>query len=531
MNWIKRNWKSMVILWCLVPVLLAGYYGIQKQGYFVDEVWSYGLANSKEYAHIYSPEGWDQHWIEPQYFKSYIEVDPGEGFSYESVFKNQENDNHPPLFYLILHTVSSFFPGQFSKWYGILPNLVYLLITNIFLYRLLRKLSFSRSASVIGMLFYGLSAGAISCAIYIRMYMMMTMWMVILLNLYYEVMYNNEFRILDYVGCMLITFAGYMTQYYFYIAVFFGAVMLSLILLYKRKMKQFSGFVVSNIGSLVLVLLCFPISFKKILGKDTSRGIQAYQNLSKHTDVLEKIRKFYWVLNDELFFSKLKYIIILLLAGMIAVIGYQCLKKKQTLCFREQIYILIPICIFAGYFLVMALIAPYQVDRYIFVLYPIAAVIVLYVIQKLLHTILVPEKTIAFFLLLFTLFFSFGEIEKIQYIYPEEKKNLQIVEQHQQEDCIYVSDEGYLITADIIELINYSAVRKINSADLQFVREFLRPGKDEVMMYIDKELGEKKSIQSELGRNEQVGKYEYLFETDKCYVYHVRIVPEGVDRS
>ena len=89
MNWIKRNWKSMVILWCLVPVLLAGYYGIQKQGYFVDEVWSYGLANSKEYAHIYSPEGWDQHWIEPQYFKSYIEVDPGEGFSYESVFKNQ----------------------------------------------------------------------------------------------------------------------------------------------------------------------------------------------------------------------------------------------------------------------------------------------------------------------------------------------------------------------------------------------------------------------------------------------------------
>lgn len=122
-------------------------------------------------------------------------------------------------------------------------------------------------------------------------------------------------------------------------------------------MKQFSGFVVSNIGSLVLVLLCFPISFKKILGKDTSRGIQAYQNLSKHTDVLEKIRKFYWVLNDELFFSKLKYIIILLLAGMIAVIGYQCLKKKQTLCFREQIYILIPICIFAGYFLVMALIA------------------------------------------------------------------------------------------------------------------------------------------------------------------------------
>lgn len=523
MNCIKCSWKSIIILCCLIPVLIAGYYGIQKQGYFVDEIWSYGLANSKEYAHIYSPEGWDQHWMEPQYFKSYIEVDPGEEFSYESVFKNQEDDNHPPLFYLVLHTICSLFPGKFSKWFGIVPNLLYLFITNLFLYCLLKKLSFSKTEAVIGMLFYGLSAGAISCTIYIRMYMMMTMWMIILLNLYYDILYNKESRIKDFVRCTLITFAGYMTQYYFYIAVFFGACMLSLILIYERKMKQFFGFIVSNIGSLLLVLFCFPISFIKILGKDTDRGIQAYQNLSKHIDVLEKIRKFYWVLNDELFFSKLKYIIILLLAGMIMVIGYQYLKKKQTLYIREQLYMLIPICIFAGYFMVIALIAPFQVDRYIFVLYPIAAVMVLYMIQRLLHIILVPEKMIVFFLLLLVQLFSYGEMKKIQYIYPEEKENLQIVEKHQQDDCIYISDQRYLITADIIELINYNAVRKINSADLQSVREFLRPGKNEVIMYMDKELGEKKNIQSELERNVQIGEYRYLFETDKCYVYQVQI--------
>lgn len=520
----------MVVFWCLIPMLVAGYYGIQKQGYFVDEVWSYGLANSKEYAHIYSPEGWDQHWIEPQYFKSYIEVDPGEGFSYESVFKNQEDDNHPPLFYLILHTVCSFFPGEFSKWFGIVPNLLYLFITNLFLYCLLRRLSFSRAASVIGMLFYGLSAGAISCAIYIRMYMMMTMWMVILLNLYYDVMYKDEFQIRDYIGCMIITFAGYMTQYYFYIAVFFGAGVLSFILIYKRKIKQLFWFIASNIGSLLLVLLCFPISFKKILGKDTSRGIQAYQNLSNHTDVLGKIRKFYWVMNDELFFSKLKYIIILLIVGMIVVIGHHYLKKKQKLCFSEHIYmyILIPISIFMGYFTVIGIIAPFRVDRYIFVLYPIAVVIVLYVIHRLLRKILVPEKMISFFLLLFVLLFSYGEIEKIQYIYPEEKKNLQIVEQHQQDDCIYVSDQRYLITADIVELVKYRAVHRILSSDLKSIRGFLRPGNNEIMMYIDKEIEEKVSMQSVLWQIAQVGKYKYLFETDKCYVYQVQISTEGV---
>ena len=528
MNWIKRNWKSVVIFFCLVPVLVAGYYGIKKQGYFVDEIWSYGLANSKEYAHICSPEGWEQHWIEPQYFKSYIEVDQGEGFSYESVFKNQEDDNHPPLFYIILHTFCSFFSGQFSKWFGILPNLIYLLITNVFLYRLLRKLAFSRPEAVIGMLFYGLSAGAISCTIYIRMYMMMTMWMVILLNLYYDVMYNKEFQIRDYIGCMIITFAGYMTQYYFYIAVFFGAGVLSFILIFERKMKQFFWFIMSNIGSLLLVLFCFPISFTKILGKDTSRGVQAYKNLSEHTDILEKFDKFYEILDNQVFFSKLKYIIVICIIGMIAVIGHNYLKEKKLPCLRKQMYMLLLTCIFLGYFTVMVLIAPYRVDRYIFVLYPIAVVIVLYIVCKLLCKIHISRKIRVGIFFLLVLIFSYGEIGKIQYIYPEERDNLQIVNQYQQDDCIYVSDQGYLITADIPEVMMYSAVRKIYSAELSSFQKYLRIDKNEVMMYVDKQLGEKKSIQLELEKNMQVEECMYLFETDKCYVYQVRISPEGV---
>lgn len=78
----------------------------------MDEVWLYGLANSKNYAHLFMQEGWDADWIEPSYFENYIEVQPGEEFSYGAVFRNQTEDNHPPLFYLVLHTVSSFFPNK-----------------------------------------------------------------------------------------------------------------------------------------------------------------------------------------------------------------------------------------------------------------------------------------------------------------------------------------------------------------------------------------------------------------------------------
>ena len=51
-------------------------------------------------------------------FKDYLTVNKGEEFKLGSVIYNQTHDSHPPLFYLVLHLISSFFPGEFSKWFG-----------------------------------------------------------------------------------------------------------------------------------------------------------------------------------------------------------------------------------------------------------------------------------------------------------------------------------------------------------------------------------------------------------------------------
>ena len=70
--------KGLLIIFCLLPMLLVWYYGDKKEGYFVDELWSYGLANSTEYPHIYSIQGWDQKWQTPEYYMNYIEVEKGQ---------------------------------------------------------------------------------------------------------------------------------------------------------------------------------------------------------------------------------------------------------------------------------------------------------------------------------------------------------------------------------------------------------------------------------------------------------------------
>lgn len=106
------------------------------------------------------------------------------------------------------------------------------------------------------------------------MYMMLTMWMMILLYIYMKIYERESIRYIDFLICSIVTFAGCMTQYYFYIAVFFSAGTFGLLLLLNKNWKKIIGFIIANLGALLLVYISFPISFTKILGKDNDRGFK-----------------------------------------------------------------------------------------------------------------------------------------------------------------------------------------------------------------------------------------------------------------
>lgn len=108
----KANTKFVLVLIILVQVLFMLWYCNMKSGYFVDEIWSYGLSNSYYHAQIWEDGALDKTEINPQMFNDYLVVNEGEEFSYGSVIYNQTHDSHPPLFYMVLHTVSSFFRGH-----------------------------------------------------------------------------------------------------------------------------------------------------------------------------------------------------------------------------------------------------------------------------------------------------------------------------------------------------------------------------------------------------------------------------------
>ena len=86
-----------------------------KRFYYMDEAYSYGLSN-----HNMIPT-FKQNEYESTYdifYNNYFAVKKNERFDYRKVWKNQKNDVHTPIYYILLHTICSFFPGKFSWWYA-----------------------------------------------------------------------------------------------------------------------------------------------------------------------------------------------------------------------------------------------------------------------------------------------------------------------------------------------------------------------------------------------------------------------------
>jgi len=77
-------------------------------------------------------------WKTPSDAKDYLTVTEDEIFNYISPYYNQTRDVHPPLFYFLVHLVSSFALGSFSKYIIFSINLVFMLLTCLILRKIIK---------------------------------------------------------------------------------------------------------------------------------------------------------------------------------------------------------------------------------------------------------------------------------------------------------------------------------------------------------------------------------------------------------
>lgn len=164
-----------------------------------------------------------------------------QAFDYANVWAQQEADVHPPFYYVIIHTICSFFPGVFSKWFGLIPNLFCLPVIDILLYQIGKIMFGSRARSLMAVIVYGFGAMMMNMIIFIRMYALLTVAVlaaVFLFLWYFEREKDRRFWLYLY----LISIIGTLVQYYFLIVLFFLCLFQGIVFSGDGNGRMFSAF-------------------------------------------------------------------------------------------------------------------------------------------------------------------------------------------------------------------------------------------------------------------------------------------------
>lgn len=279
---IRKYAKPYLLLILLIAVQLiytSFCFVTKKQGCHSDEIWSYGLANSYYQPFIYMKDGVFiddmtvddvinyNEWESGEVFKDYITVQPGERFAYGSVYHNQTLDHHPPLYYMLLHTVCSFFPNSFSLYYSFFLNCIFLIVTQVFLYKLSKLILKSEYAALLPCILYGAGTGALSTFVFLRQYSLLTALGVMYTYFSAKLYLSENFDLKKHLTPVLITsFLMFMTHYngIAYVGIFTAC--MCVYLLCKKKIKKLFIYGGSQLAALGLFFAVYPAGWKQIMG-------------------------------------------------------------------------------------------------------------------------------------------------------------------------------------------------------------------------------------------------------------------------
>jgi len=320
----KIYFRFFLLVWCM-QMLTAVYFCCQKQGFHEDEYYTY-YSTARTYGLMIE----DGAWMERDtYFDEFVVLE-GQGFQYGLVKLVQSWDVHPPVYYWIFHTVCSFFPGQFSKWFGLGINLAAFGLSMFLLRCLSLKVTgYNEKLSLSVCFFYGFTPAAMSSVVFIRMYALLTVFVYLCAILHMSVVEKDRAEKLP-VGkfllpLMVVTYLGFLTQYYYFIFLFFMAFAFCLYLLWRdRNLWNCIRYGISLAAAFVLAYLTYPACLGQMFRGQ--RGAQATSNFFDLSNTLTRI-SFFWELLDEYVFGKTLFPLLLLLV-MMAV--FAALRRRKS---------------------------------------------------------------------------------------------------------------------------------------------------------------------------------------------------------
>lgn len=530
---LKRNKWQLAVL--ILVLLVQCFYISQKDGYHMDELLTFELANAEYNPWIvptqpvgrlakfmqqeiygdslgetlgnlkdtvadvlrnrgsskllsYKADVYEQPvWITREQFHEYITVGDRDGFNYLSVYFNVKDDNHPPLYFMLVHTMSSLFRDRISPWMGCVFNLAAVMGCCILMFALGRLLAAchyieERTGECWGLgsaLLYGCSSGAIATTVFIRMYGVLTFLCMLSLYLHLQKWLGEQSGTgKDFMKknglLILVTALGYWTQYFFLFYCLLLALTTVILLFRGGRKKEAFRYVRSMAVAAVVGVGVYPFGVKHIL--TSGRGVEAIGNLASGLSGYgERLLAFGRLLLARILGQgALGSVIVTALLGLgvvLLVIGRSKARDSRDpelagngkIGWRGLGWMLVfpPV----GYFLLAARMSPYMVDRYIMPVFPFAAMaltgLLIYLWRRLGPA---GEGGVLWALLVVSCVSVFtydGE-----YLYKGYGIQLQMAEEYASLPCICVY-EGYGFYDNLLEFQTYDRTLLVKPSELE----------------------------------------------------------------
>ncbi len=412
--------KSIVYIILIVSVFLSIFYGFQKSGFHEDEYYTYFSSNRSQ--GLYQP---DREWQDKQTIFDEFSVKPGEGFNYGLVKLVQSWDVHPPIYYFIFHTLCSMVPSTFTKWTGLITNLIAFVISFLALFALMKRLRLPYYVMLFVLGFWGLNPQTVSCNMLIRMYAWLTAAVFICAYLHVRFVqeydsYKDDLKNLCVkllLPIAVVSYIGVLIQY-FYIF-FFGCIGFALAVWMFFRKKDFRNTVVYVMGcgfSMVLAVLTYPAMLHHLLGG--YRGTGATGSMFDLGNTFMRLSFFAGLLNDFVFGRALFAVAVLMVVELL----YIVVKKKERFSLNAETAILTAGTV--GYFLLTAkaaLLVGSASNRYEMPIYGLVILLLFWAIYCLNQKIgieLYYPLMVTFFLL--TCINGFIRDSKVLFLYKED---------------------------------------------------------------------------------------------------------------
>ena len=439
----------MLVITIVLQLAVALCFCMQKQGFHYDENYSYYSSNV-----TYGLNPPDGDWLSGSTIAEEFCITPGMGFNFPLVAQMQSFDVHPPVYYFLLNIICSLSSGIFSKWQGLILNLIFFVISELLIIAIADKVGNKNKAITwFSLALFGFSPAIISGITFIRMYMLLTsecMALILIhMNMLTDIKNSGSLsRFAKYLIQIAVTvYIGFLTHYYFAVFAFFVAAFTTLYLFFSKNTRKTSYiYAITVIAGLLSAVLSYPASLRHIFRG--YRGTEAMGAFFDMNNLSDRMGLFVGLIDDYVL-NRTFYILLLII--LLAYVQARFMNKRVSpnLCFGLSFITAV------GYFAIVMKTALMNYEEAVRYEMPIYGLLIILIVVSLYSLIINPspvtegdsrggqvQRLLFGVILAITLVMQIKGLYdgKVLFLYPEEKNEKEFATEHKDDVIIYVYD-------------------------------------------------------------------------------------------